>query len=348
MKTGSAGCTVGAAGLGVLVGACLLAGCGGDQPPTATGDETGIGDGSGTASGGINLDDGEVLDVANGGSAGNDSDSMTDGCKKVDLLFVIDNSVSMANEQGNLVSSFPGFIEAMREQLADTQGYHVGITTTDIYTPSLECAEPGSLVVRTGGDDSSDEECGPYAEGGRYMTEADDLENVFSCAAQVGVGGDIDERPITMMLSALSDDQNGAGGCNEGFLRDDALLVVVLITDEEDDVEEGHCESGFPPAQDGSGGEPPGWFEGLAAVKDGNEKSIVVLSLVGPSSGRMCPELDFCSGATDGAEVANRLIEFTEMFTYGFVGSVCEPYGPFFEEAISGIASACNEFMPTE
>ena len=35
-------------------------------------------------------------------------DSSTDaGCKKVDLLFVIDNSGSMADEQINLVSSFP-------------------------------------------------------------------------------------------------------------------------------------------------------------------------------------------------------------------------------------------------
>jgi hypothetical protein len=34
------------------------------------------------------------------------------------------------------------------------------------------------------------------------------------------------------------------------------------------------------------------------------------------------------------------------MFTYGFVGPVCQPYGPFFEEAIGVIKSACDEFVP--
>jgi hypothetical protein len=126
-------------------------------------------------------------------------------------------------------------------------------------------------------------------------------------------------------------------------LRDDALLVLVFITDEEDDHEIDGCDQ-LP--QDGSPGEPEQWFDGIVAAKDGNEASIVVLSLVGPRDGQQCPALDKCDGGIEGAEVADRIIDFTERFTHGFVGSVCEPYGPFFEEAISVIQSACNEFVP--
>ena len=81
-------------------------------------------------------DDGEKLDTPDGdtddGPAGGD-EAGAGGCKKVDLLFVIDNSGSMEDEQANLIASFPAFIDGIRNQLADTEGYHVGVTTSDLY-----------------------------------------------------------------------------------------------------------------------------------------------------------------------------------------------------------------------
>jgi hypothetical protein len=45
--------------------------------------------------------------------------------------------------------------------------------------------------------------------------------------------------------------------------------------------------------------------------------------------------------------VGTRLIAFTEMFTYGFIGQVCAPtYDPFFQAAVGSIKSACDDFMP--
>ena len=157
-------------------------------------------------------------------------------CTKVDLLFVIDNSGSMQNEQEALVASFPGFVDGMRTQLADVLGYNVGVTTTDVFRAHLPplCEIMGSLVTSTvgAGSDSSNMECGPYVSGGRYMTEEDDLAAKFACAATVGTVGNPEERPIEAALAALSPEANAPGGCNEGFLRHDALLVVVVITDE--------------------------------------------------------------------------------------------------------------------
>ena len=334
--------------------ALSLSACSSDERNDPNLTTAGISDsGSGTDDGGIDVDREDKLDL--GGGPGSDGQGNGDdgggiyGCTKVDLLFVIDNSGSMEDEQANLISSFPGFIDAMRQELADTQGYNVGITTSDLYTSDFTCLQEGALITATLGDGASNKICAPYSSGKRYMTEADDLATAFSCAGQVGVSGDGNERPMQTMLAALSDGMTGAGGCNEGFLRDDALLVVVIITDEEDDHETVGCNTGTTnqDPQPGSFGEPQQWYDQLVSIKGGVEQNIVVLSLVGPrEAGQACPPLAKCDGGIDGAEVANRIIDFTEMFTYGFVGPVCQPYGPFFSEAISQIKSACDGFDP--
>lgn len=279
--------------------------------------------------------------MATAGDGGDDP-----GCEQVDLLFVIDDSGSMGDEQGNLVNSFPGFINEIQTQLADAEGYHIGVITTDEYEYNDGCNHEGAMVTATGGSDSSKSACGPYADGHRYMTENDDLEVAFSCAAKVGTDGDGDERPMQTMQAALSPDMNGPGECNEGFLRDEALLVIVVITDEEDDDEEDGC---LQSAHPGSSGEPAEWFADVIAAKDGHEENIVVLSLVGPPGPdpATCPVLDKCVGGVDGAEVADRIVSFTTMFTNGFVGRICEPsFADFFAEAVGVIATACDNFVP--
>ena len=268
------------------------------------------------------------------------------GCAEVDLLFVIDNSGSMSDEQINLVAGVPSFISEIQAQLSDAESYHVGVITTDAYEFNQGCNEEGAMVIATGGDDSSDAVCGPYAEGNHYMTEQDDLEVAFACAALVGTDGDSDERPAQTLRAALSHDMNGPGGCNEGFLRDDALLVVVIITDEEDDHEVDGCNQDAYP---GSSGEPPEWFEHVVEAKGGVEENIVVLALIGPPGPdpATCPLLDKCEGGVDGAEVAERVASFTSMFTNGIIGRVCEPsFGDFFSEAVGVIDTACDNFVP--
>lgn len=269
------------------------------------------------------------------------------GCERVDLLFVIDNSGSMGDEQSNLVNSVPSFISEIQTQLADADSYHVGVITTDEYEYNDGgCEAEGAMVIATGGSDSSEGVCGPYADGFSYMTENDDLDVAFPCAALVGTDGDGDERPMQTMQAALAPDMNGPGHCNDGFLRDDALLVIVIITDEEDDHEVDGC---LQTAHPGSSGDPADWFEGIVAAKAGVEENIVVLALVGPPGPdpEACPVLDKCIGGVEGAEVAQRVTDFTTMFTNGIVGRICEPsYGSFFSEAVGVIATACDNFVP--
>jgi len=162
--------------------------------------------------------------------------------------------------------------------------------------------------------------------GNRWMTDGqNDLVGTFECAALVGAGGDGNERPMQAMVNALTA-ETAMGGCNEGFLRDDAILVVTFITDEEDG---------------GSMGTPDGWHQALVAAKNGNEEAVVVLGLLGDSGvpGGTC--------ADGQADDAPQLRQFAESFTHGQWGSVCAPsYNAFFEQAVSVIDVSCDDFVP--
>ena len=120
------------------------------------------------------------------------------------------------------------------------------------------------------------------------MDETDALAETFACAGQVGTGGSGDEQPMYTMVLALGSAMNAPGGCDDGFLRDDALLVVVVIADEEDDHEVDACNQ-LP--QSGSPGEPADWYNLLVAAKGGVETNVVLLARVGPPAPNLCPPL---------------------------------------------------------
>jgi hypothetical protein len=278
-----------------------------------------------------------------------DPDGRAQGCEKVDFLFVVDRSSSMSDEQDNLVASFPGFIDALQQTLA-ANDFHILVTDTD--GPSMNCyeacqsspaliscqsvpcgqhPEPGTCDATLGAGLVKDNALAPcgYPEGARYLTQDHpDLHGTFACAAEVGVGGDINEQQAAALLAAVSDEQAGPGACNEAFLRDDAVLVVTFITDEEDKV---------------STGDPASWRQALVQAKGGNEDAIVILGLIGD------PEQPgtACTGDDWWAEEAPKLRSFVESFTHSMWASVCEPdYAPFFEQAIGLIDTTCDAFEP--
>jgi len=256
-----------------------------------------------------------------------------EACRAVDVLFVVDDSASMSDQQASLIASFPGFVRGMREQLGSAPSFHVGVATSDAYRANAPgCTAIGDLVTQTGGGGASNTSCGPFNSGGRFMSDAEpDLSARFACAAQVGTGGDDDERVMRALLDAVSPARNAPGACNAGFVRPDSLLVIVLISDE-DDVRDGCTdESGFERCESyGSGGLPDDWFAEISEHRD--PASVVVLSLIGRRAGNPC-----------GAVVASRLLGFARRFgDNGYVGDVCaESYDTFFREALPVIGDAC-------
>jgi hypothetical protein len=219
----------------------------------------------------------------------------------------------------------------------------------------LEATDFHIMVVATGGDPEDDDEpaldveaCEEIQGAGRrrsedgedcgiagglpfMVAEQPDLEATFSCLARVGTDGSAFERTMDTLRAATSATLNAPGRCNAGFLRDDAILVVTFITDEEDQRSEG---------------EPADWRQALLDVKGGNDDALVLLGLVGDNNvddgllGGPC-------GGSD-ADGSPRLQEFVSSLD-GVLGSVCAPdYTPFFQTAVGSIDSACSDFETPE
>lgn len=298
------------------------------DPATSGGGSTG-GDAAGGAGGGAAASGGGTLGVDAAGDGGPTE------CPNVDILFVIDSSGSMADQQQSLIASFGGFVAGIQQKLAQTKSYHVGIATTSDYQGNhAGCAEIGSLITQTSGPQSSATICTPFTSGRSYLDETQpDLAVKFACAAKVGTSGSDDERMARAVMNALDPARNAAGACNEGFSRQDSLLVIVLITDE-DDVDEG-CDP-FETCSHGSGGTPDEWAATVIGHKGGYEQNIVVLSLIGLKAGNAC-----------GAVPAAKLIGFTNRFQNSFKGDVCSAsYDQFFLDALPLIDTACVNYVP--
>ncbi|MBI3202476.1 MAG: hypothetical protein HYZ29_13120 [Myxococcales bacterium] len=289
----------------------------------------------GAASGDAGSGSGGSLALGPGAGGGGGGAAAT--CTNVDLLFVVDNSGSMADQQQSLIASFDGFVKGIRDKLSGALSYHVGVVSTDDYGGNAPgCTQIGSLVTRTGGIQSSNQDCGPFASSARFLDATEpDLAGKFACAAKVGVGGADDERPMRAMLNALRPEMNAPGACNAGFSRLDSLLIVVLITDEDDVPDQ--CESETSCATYGSGGNPQSWYDEIVAHKGGVAKNIVVLSLIGRKADNAC-----------GAQVAAKHIGFANRFgDNGHIGDVCAPsYDGFFSEVLPAIETACKNYEP--
>lgn len=279
-------------------------------------------------------------------------------CNAVDFIFVIDNSPSMLDEQQFLVQGVPGFVSAMQNALPSVESIQVGVIDTDSYPglgtleSPLDGCDPevvadcgscdyqlGAFLGKPQSASDPDTSCN-FSTGTNYMDGlGDTFANEFGCAALVGAVGNPIEQQVGSLVASVSEELQGPGGCNEAFVRDDALLVVLVISDEEDNW------ASPPEPQGGSVGEPQEWFDALVTVKDGRDANVVGLGLVGGS-----PKFDDCadlSQGVDGAEQSSRLVDFVERFPTHFVGSVCsEGYGDFFQEALIKVSEGCANFIP--
>ena len=204
--------------------------------------------------------DGEVVDIAIN--------------KDVDILFVIDNSGSMAEEQALLSANFKAFIDVLERDNVKAN-YRIGITTTDSGNPRCPNTTPegGRLGLSSCVDRAADQEfafngedfsfaCSDFCgkddaeirikptstevdaevkprtwlqsiNGETNVEGADSMVEAFQCFGPQGVAGCGVESHLESMYKALaaSSDRNSS---NYGFVREDAILSVVVISDETD------------------------------------------------------------------------------------------------------------------
>jgi hypothetical protein len=120
---------------------------------------------------------------------------------ELDILFVIDNSCSMGSEQSELAFNSDLFIAPLSVSGAD---FHIGTITTD--SPSFR---------------------------GPVITPATpDIIAEFQDQIVAGTGGDATEKGLEMASSSLR--TGGDAGPGGAFFRDEANLVVVIVSDEDD------------------------------------------------------------------------------------------------------------------
>ena len=182
----------------------------------------------------------------------------------------------------------------------------------------------GKNVSGTGGD------CG-FASGRQFIDGTEpNVDTAFSCAANVGALGNPNEAPMTAMARAVTGEMGAPGACNEGFLRDDAILVVTVVSDANPQTAN----------REHAMGSASTWYDAVVAAKGGNEAAIVVVGLFG--------DMDLPGGLCNGDQTGPEYRAWVERFgPRGFLGSVCMPdYSALFLEAVSTIDLTCDEFEP--
>jgi len=157
----------------------------------------------------------------------------------VDVLWVVDDSGSMSGEQEMLANNFPTFFSQTTINNVD---FHIAVTTTltregcvpDFTNPNDSCAgqpphDKAGLYTACSGNDKW------------ITTTTSNPEQQFECNANTTSNRNPD-RPTSdeaeggLLASKLflSPPKSTDPAANGGFLRDDAKLYVIVVSDEED------------------------------------------------------------------------------------------------------------------
>lgn len=209
-------------------------------------------------------------------------DQLTDN--KIDILWVVDDSGSMSEEQNLLAQNFSNFIG-----FADSLGvdYQVAVTTTEVND-----AVSGEIWACSGFN--------------RILTPSDtNRVQAFQCAANVTNppngnsrpnSGGSDEQEAGLQAARIALDVPVVNGANAGFLRQDARLAVIIVSDEEDQ-------------SDGSVNLYVDFFRNLKGFR--NPQLVSVSAIAGDVPGG-------CATAAEGARYLNAVQALGGQF-----GSVC-------------------------
>ncbi|MFP2928335.1 choice-of-anchor D domain-containing protein [Pyxidicoccus sp. 3LG] len=237
---------------------------------------------------------------------------------KVDVLFVVDNSGSMMEEQQSLGQNFAAFLSAANQAAVD---YRIGVTTTGL-DPS-----PGGWSECPGGAMGGENGRLFPVDGSRPRIITPGTPNaagVFASNTRVGVchwneqGLDAAYRALSDPLIYKEDDPRtpqGADG-NGGFLREEAKLAIIFLSDEED-----------------FSSQPVSFYETYFLALKGNDKSrLSINAIVGPMDLGTCP-----TSSSSGS----RYIQLAQA-TGGAVESICTPNWAASLEKLSNSAFGPN------
>jgi hypothetical protein len=201
-------------------------------------------------------EDGEEGGSGSGSGSGSGVTETPRQCDKMDIVFIVDNSGSMDEEQQNLAANFPQFAAKIKSYMVSNGmplDFRVAITTTgrDVdYQINLGGGFGTFPQSEQGENGKFKNNCNNTK---RWLDPTDaNFESTLACRANVGTSGPSIEMPLLMSKWSLA--ERVADGTNAGFLRDDALLALVMLTDEDD---ASTTQNNF--TMDASGTSPTDW-----------------------------------------------------------------------------------------
>jgi hypothetical protein len=263
---------------------------------------------------------------ADGDDDGNDDDPSM--CRKIDLLIAVDPSSSMAEELSAMSDVFGDFAGAIMDLDVNFQNLRTGVIDSCPKSPTL------NRTNRAGDECWSREQPWISSDSSQMVSDfqcVGDLDPTSSC----NMWNDEDEQPIKSIIAALQP------GANPGFLRDDALLVMMAITDEDEEM--------VPDAVDNevySGAEireiSDDLFDELVDLK-GDVRREVFIGIGGGKGG--CEHGTYGS-ATEASIVNGTADEFIGA-GYGVKRDLCKgDLAQSLHDAMDTIQAACRDFNP--
>lgn len=234
---------------------------------------------------------------------------------QADILFVVDNSGSMVDEQSLLAVGFSSFVAEIENTGTD---FHLGVVTTEFA--------------------HTDPKRGRLLGNPAVLTANDKYEQLFKDRVHVGVEGSGKEQGLEAASYALSSVMTT--GPNAGFLREDASLLVVVVSDEDD------CSDGGRLGADDDGSKCYVWSDQLTPVgnyvtdlqaQKADPSRVKIAGIVGPdTTGSVCQD----------ETMPGRRYEEAAAMTAGMTSSICEGDWSVFMDQLGLTASGIYTSFP--
>jgi hypothetical protein len=163
--------------------------------------------------------------------------------RNVDILFMIDDSSSMRLAQDNLRRSLPAFLTRLQDP-PGLPNVHIAVVSQDMGAGDgsvSSCNSTGGKngvfqYTAQGTCTATNLEAGAtyISYVGGVANYTGNVADVFSCIAALGETGCGYEHQFAAILRALGADGQPAPAENQGFLRTEAYLAIIMLTNEDD------------------------------------------------------------------------------------------------------------------
>ncbi len=163
----------------------------------------------------------------------------------LDILFMIKNSSSTTLMQQKLMAQLPTFLQVLQQLPTGLPNLHIAVVSLDMGAPgdstsSIGCTSQGDngqfRAQPTGTCTST-----TLSAGSTFLSDVDGqtnftdpIDKVLQCITLLGSNGCGFEHPLASIVRALGADGQAPPASNANFLRPDAYLGIIILSNEDD------------------------------------------------------------------------------------------------------------------